>query len=60
MLIIRNKISDLSIKNKEYQIRVNMVMVKNGVEYYGYDDQYYGYDTNKYGFFTGEKEYSKI
>lgn len=60
MIIIKNRTKDILVKNQEYDIKVNMIMVRNGVEHYGYDDEYYGYDSSKYGYYTGVKDYSKI
>jgi len=46
-----------SVKEDKYTAKVKELVVKDGVEYYGYDDQFYGYDNECYGYFTGEREY---
>lgn len=40
-----------------YSCLVKLLHIKDGVEYYGYNDEVYGYDDERYGYLTGEKEY---
>jgi hypothetical protein len=46
-----------SVREDKYTAKVRELVVKDGVEYYGYDDKFYGYDDECYGYFTGEREY---